>query len=321
MTSTPERMDKALYQALVNAYSARALLFHRGVAASKSDLLIAEIDAIPSKELAWNLKELGISRTAFRRVETSSGKPHQVFAHPGVIGGRPYLIAYYRNLATISRKGISQILFPTDSYENGRRRSMPRQRSLTLCRTLNRIVSEVIDATSSYDVKLSRDALVAEIGAQLQGSWANAIGKGASKAVEKVIAEYVIGNSLGAGIAPGRYQLDNGWTIVFSPEPDVAFYDKKDTKQIAIEIKGSLDKAGAQTRYGETKKSFAKQLKENPRCHTVYLASCFTQAVIDQIKADGQVSAWFNLTSILFDEDERKKFIDHVFYIVNRPNG
>jgi len=99
----------------------------------------------------------------------------------------------------------------------------------------------------------------------------------------------------------------------------VAFFDAAGVKQIAIEIKGSLDTAGAQTRYGEAKKSFAKQLQENPRCHTVYLASCFTDAVIRQIRSDGQVREWFNLTSILYDEEERRRFLQRVFHIVSTP--
>ena len=115
------------------------------------------------------------------------------------------------------------------------------------------------------------------------------------------------------------FKLDNGWTIIFANEPDVAFFDAFGVKQIAIEIKGSLDKAGAQTRYGEAKKSFVKQMTENPRCHTVYLASCFTDAVIEQIRRDGQVREWFNLTSILYDKPERKRFLNRLFHIVNTP--
>src|SRR5438105_6449720 len=95
--------------------------------------------------------------------------------------------------------------------------------------------------------------------------------------------------------------------------------DSDGVKQIAIEIKGSLDTAGAQTRYGEAKKSFGKQLAENPRCYTIYLASCFTDAVIKQIEADGQVRDWFNLTSVLIDPEEQLRFLERLFHIVQTP--
>lgn len=74
-----------------------------------------------------------------------------------------------------------------------------------------------------------------------------------------------------------------------------------------------MDKAGAQTRYGEAKKSFGKALNENPRCETIYLASCFTKSVLDQIKKDGQVRNTYNLIDILQDQKRREKFLDEIF--------
>jgi len=313
------QLDKHLLQALTKAYTARAQLFHNGIVASSIDLLIAEVDTVQDARLAWSLDSLGITRSAFSRVKETGGKPHQVFAHPAVVGKMPHLIGYYRNIATISRKGIGQILFPTEKYEQKRSRQLSPNDAQKLCETLNRIISRVIDSTPDYKVAVSRKAVIAEIGAQLQGTWANMVGQGASRAVEKVIGEYVRTKNLGTRTAPGKYQLKNGWTIAFGTEPDVAFFDTKGRKEIAIEIKGSLDVAGAQTRYGETKKSFAKQIRENPRCHTVYLASCFTDAVMRQIKDDGQVRDYANLTSILYDESERERFLDRLFYIVNAP--
>jgi hypothetical protein len=271
--------------------------------------------------LHWSLEKFRISRTAFNRVKNVGGLPHQVFAHPNLLASRPYLIAYYRNIVAISQKGIAQILFSTKVLEAGRKQSMSEAKALEVATTLNRIISGVIDAIPQYNVALSRQAILAEIGTELQGTWANEIGKGATRAVQNLLAGYVEAEGLGTAPAKGVFRLDNGWTITFAAEPDVAFRDAQGVKQIAIEIKGSLDVAGAQTRYGEAKKSFAKQLAENPRCYTIYLASCFTDAVIEQIKADGQVRDWFNLTSILYDDEERTRFLKRVFHIVHTPFG
>jgi len=134
-----------------------------------------------------------------------------------------------------------------------------------------------------------------------------------------MFAAYIEKHALGSHPRPRLFQLRNGWTIEFASEPDVAFNDAEGVKQIAIEIKGSLDTAGAQTRYGEAKKSFAKQIAENPRCHTIYLASSFTDAVIKQIEADGQVRDWVNLTSVLVDPEEQLRFLERLFYIVETP--
>jgi len=312
-------MDKQLLRALTEAYIARAHLFHNGVRAARIDLLFAEIDAIEAAELEWDAKKLGITQSALQSVRESGADAHQVFAHPSVIVERPHLIAYYRNLVAISRKGISQILFGTESYEAGKRKEITEEKAEAVCVTLNRIIAGVIDKTRGYKVELSRQTVLAEIGTELQGTWANIIGTGAARRVEEILDEYISSKKLGEKIGPGKFRLENGWRIVFGSEPDVAFYDAKGTKQIAIEIKGSLDKAGAQTRYGEAKKSFGKQIAENPRCHTVYVASCFTDAVISQIKADGQVRAWENLTSILYDEDEKARFLERLFHRVRAP--
>ena len=66
-----------------------------------------------------------------------------------------------------------------------------------------------------------------------------------------MFATYIEKHALGSHPRPRFFQLRNGWTIEFASEPDVAFNDAEGVKQIAIEIKGSLDTAGAQTRYGE----------------------------------------------------------------------
>ena len=311
--------DKNLIAALTNAYMARAQLFHRGVKASKIDLLITEIDSIDEASLDWSHKKLGISTVAIERVKKAGGSPHQVFAHPQVIMKRPHLIGYYRNIVTISKKGIGQILFSTEKYESGQKTNIVSKYAITVCAILNRILSGVIEKLPGYSVELSRQAILAEIGTELQGTWANVIGRGAATAVKGLLREYIEKRELGRCMKDGSFKLDNGWTIIFANEPDVAFFDAFGVKQIAIEIKGSLDKAGAQSRYGEAKKSFGKQLSENTRCHTVYLASCFTDAVIEQIKRDGQVREWFNLTSILYDESERKRFLNRLFHIVNTP--
>ncbi|MBN2180818.1 MAG: XcyI family restriction endonuclease [Sedimentisphaerales bacterium] len=310
--------DKHLITALTKAYMARAQLFHEGVKASNIDLLIAEIDDIDAKSIDWSKKNLGVSKESLKRVIKAGGYPHQVFAHPQIIIKRPHLIGYYRNIVTISKKGIGQILFSTERYESGGKKISAEDAAI-ICETLNQILSGVIETLPNYTIELSRQAILAEIGTELQGTWANVIGRGAANAVKELLREYIEKEKLGLYLKDGSFKLNNNWNIIFGNEPDVAFFDNKGVKQIAIEIKGSLDKAGAQTRYGEAKKSFGKQLSENPRCHTVYLASCFTDAVIEQIKQDGQVREWFNLTSILYDEPERKRFLNRLFHIVKTP--
>lgn len=317
--ATRRNADDHLIEALTKAYAARAQLFHTGVRASEIDLLIAEIDSIDHSKLDWTSRDIGVSQDAISHIAQAGGQPHQVFAHPDVIVHRPHLIGYYRNVATISKKGVGQMLFSTEVYESGHANRMEPADADKICRTLNRILSAVIEEVPDYTVDLSRQAALAEIGTELQGTWANTIGQGAASSVRRILAEHIEEAKIGTCPDTGDLKLNNGWKIVFASEPDVAFFDGAGTKRIAIEIKGSLDKAGAQTRYGEAKKSFAKQVDENPRCHTVYLASCFTDAVIEQIQRDAQVREWFNLTSILYDPTEKQRFLSRIFHIVQTP--
>jgi hypothetical protein len=75
-----------------------------------------------------------------------------------------------------------------------------------------------------------------------------------------------------------------------------------------------MDKAGAQTRLGEAKKSFAKAKAENAHCNTIYLASCFTDAVLSQLKTEREVDLHFNLIEILADEAKKIRFLEELFH-------
>ena len=312
-------IDKSLLAALTRSYTLRAILFHRELRQRGIGRLIAEINSVPSGDLKWNLKRLGISLSAFQRVAAIGTSPHLVFAHPDVLASRPHLVAYYRNSATIPNKAMGQVLFSTARYESGAAKAMSAYDASRLCRVINTILSGVIEALPDYQVQESRDAILAEVGSEIQGTWANWVGQRASVAVENLIWNHIESHHLGHRAARRQYALNNGWSIVYGSEPDVAFFDVKGVKRIAIEIKGSLDVAGAQTRYGEARKSFGKQLAENPRCHTIYLASCFTDAVVRQIRSDGQVRAWYNLTSILSDKREQFRFLLQLFHVIDTP--
>lgn len=172
--------------------------------------------------------------------------------------------------------------------------------------------------------------MLAEIGTEVQGSWVNLIGSGAARKVQKMFEDFAIQHKISVRVdetvvRSGRKKrrqksilLVNGWRLVFAAEPDVGVYDPSGILKAAIEIKGSMDRAGAQTRYGEAKKSFAKALRENPRCETIYLASVFTKAVVNQIRDDGQVRKTFNLIDVFDNTERRKDLLDEIFKFIIR---
>ncbi len=251
--------DNPLRQALLQAYSARANLFHTAVAKTKMRQLFKLVDQLDAETCDWtNLSKLHIAPAAFEIVKSKKIAPHKVFAHPGILEKHPRLIAYYRNLVAISQKGMAQLGLRTSRFERVKPAKMPTEIAMILCEVLNRIISNVVQTLPAFGLSAGRDVAFAEIGTEIQGTWANTIGKGASKAVEDMFAAYLDELGRGTRDSAGHYTLNNGWKIVFGSEPDVKFVDASGVEQIVIEIKGSLDRAGAQTRYGEAKKSFAK---------------------------------------------------------------
>jgi len=311
--------DKYLKAALIEAYAARAGIFHRGVTNSRMREMYATIDAVDASSLHWDAHELHITQKAMQSLRNKAIPLHTVFVHPDILQADPRFIAYYRNLVAVSQKGMQQIGLPTVRFEKAAPRPMPPDTARSLARTLNSILSRLIEAEPDFQLMHGRDVVFAEIGTQLQGTWVNMIGQGAAKKVEEILQTYIKRENRGVYHGRGRFELTNGWKITFAAEPDIEFTDSDGIVQIAVEIKGSLDVNGAQTRYGEAKKSFAKSLAKNPRCHTVYLASCFTESVEKQIKADGQVRETYNLTSIVRDPEQQERFLKRLFHFVDTP--
>jgi len=319
-----KKTDEAFKEALTKSYIARAKLFYTTIQEKDIADLVFRVKSLGPKDLVWNFSELGINEKAFNLIRKTSIDPLHVFCHPEVISAQPELAEYYRNLAAISKKGLSQILsgaLPRMSKEK------KLERYQIIAKTLNKLISIVIEnVAKGFSLSLAQEIILAEIGTEIQGTWVNKIGQGAAKAVENIIQSYADKKGFISVIEKQdvvinkkkRKQihiiLRNGWRIIFANEPDVAVRNSRDKLQVAIEIKGSMDKAGAQTRLGEAKKSFAKAKAENAHCLTIYLASCFTDAVMEQLKTEREIDKHFNLVDILYDEGKKKEFLDELFH-------
>ena len=160
----------------------------------------------------------------------------------------------------------------------------------------------------------------AEAGSEWQGTWVNNIGKASALELERIITQFAAKKRLVAipiANAPTPEEnvvvLKSGTTIVFGSEPDVEFRSAAKELICVIEIKGSADKAGAQTRLGETKKSFAKAKRENPRSHTIFLPSITTKAVKMQLETERDIDQVFDLLDIFRDARKRSAFLVELF--------
>jgi hypothetical protein len=302
-------MPEHLPLALEERYAARSGFFWRHVRDSHFKEWQTEARNATWANLVWEWEALGITpavRAAAKRLEFV---PSEIFAHPEVLAACPELENYYRLLACLPNKGLAQIRSKT---QRGNRAD--------LCKLLNRILSSLLGTTAKASRESLLNTIFAEAGTEWQGTWANSIGLQASQAVEQILTDFAARKDLLDQAATAKLVeqvngivLKSGTVLRFGSEPDVECRIEDETLICVIEIKGSTDKAGAQTRLGETKKSFTKAKLENPRCHTIFLPGVLTNAVRAQLRTEREIDQVFDLLEILKDERKREEFLEELF--------
>jgi hypothetical protein len=261
------------------------------------------------KNLTWDWPTLGISETARDAADRLEFVPSEIFVHPEILSANPELLDYYRLLACLPRKGLHQLI-------PGKRKAD----LLELAQLLNRILSALLTMTAKASRESLLNTIFAEAGTEWQGTWVNSIGLRAAHAVEQILSNFAADKGLLDVAASAKLNdtlngiaLKSGTTLRFGSEPDVECRDPSGVLVCVMEIKGSADKAGAQTRLGETKKSFTKAKRENARCHTIFLPSVLTPAVQAQLKTERDIDQVFDLLEILNDEKKREEFLTEFF--------
>lgn len=202
----------------------------------------------------------------------------QVFCHPRLLREHPRLLAYYRHIAALSQKGVGYLTgievkrFETDT-EN--KFALDSTQAVALASLFNEHVSHIVDSSiQSMTADELHGILLTSTGAQIDGSWRNAIGEEAEKVVQRLLASEARERNLLAALIPRaglaaesldpahvqtqlgqieRYRgllLTNGTSMLFASDPDVSLLSAQGTTVCAIEVKGGADPAGALERYG-----------------------------------------------------------------------
>lgn len=182
--------------------------------------------------------------------------------------------------------------------------------------------------------------MLTSTGAQIDGSWRNAIGEEAEKVVQRLLVKEAKESSLLAALIPrigtaielydpekleeqlGNIEcyrgvmLSNRTSILFSSEPDVSLLNNQGTTVGVIEVKGGADPAGALERYGAAK-SFEESLRSNSSVKIILVASCIIAEVHARIQNDLTISTYFNLTEILSEDSTKyNQFVQEVFSLL-----
>jgi hypothetical protein len=332
-------------------YRLRSTFFYRKLREYNTLSLRAKVKALlPIQNLYdWDNKlNWSIGEDAFNYVNQHPNlQLIQVFCHPRLIREQPQLIAYYRNISALSQKAvISLIGIQVKRFEKDEENKvqLAEDNALELTKLFNEHISLIIDSSvESLTEEELYGLLLASTGAQIDGSWRNAIGEEAEKLVQRLLIKEAKEQSLLAAFIPRigtgvevynpnspesqieniqKYRglmLNNHTSILFSSEPDISLLDNQGKTVGVIEIKGGTDPAGALERYGAAIKSFEEARRKNSEVKTILVASCVTTEVHTRIQNDKIVSCYFNLTEILSDNSEYyKQFIEEVFSLVSQ---
>jgi hypothetical protein len=288
-------------------------------------------------------KDWGIGDDAFAYVNSHpSLHLFQVFCHPKLLREHPRLLAYYRNIAALSQKAVGYLVgVDAKKVESDSNNlvGLSQAQALNLAKLFNDHITLVVDASiQTLTQGELYGLLLASTGAQIDGSWRNAIGEEAEKVVQRLLVNEAKERSLLAALFPRtgvaveaydsaklaeqvgnihKYRgilLTNRTSILFASDPDVAMIDEHGSTVCAMEVKGGTDPAGALERYGAAKKSFEEARRLTPDALTILVASCITSEVQARIKQDPLISSYYNLTQLLGEgSGEYDRFMEQVF--------
>lgn len=264
------------------------------------------------ENLNWeNLAELGINSKAFSLIAKSGLKPQLFFSHPDLLRTYPKFARYYRLLALLPSKGVQR-----SGIKVGKK--SPYDRLFDFSRYVNSISSQLI--LEGFREESIISSISAQIGAQLEGSWRNLIGKQAANLVEKLILEWLIEENQTFATEPsvpdiedelslGNMELiskinrisSDTYLIEFGSEPDIKITRRfnGEYRVVAwIEVKGGTDPAGVLERYGAAKKSLEEARVHRDRPRSILIMAIYTTTALERIKDDRLVDEYYNLTSL-----------------------
>jgi hypothetical protein len=274
------------------------------------------LESVQGENLDWNLEELGISETAWNRVIHRGIKPICVFAHPYILETIVRSVGYYRGLAMVSLKSMSNIKLSIERFETGRnKRPLDEEKAQAVAHRLNALISRLIEADDQIDPREFDLWRGMTAGSTAQGSWQNKKGEAAEELVKGFVKRRIRGKGLLAGESDdgAMATLTDGRTVRYGAEPDIAFYDEGQEILAAVEIKGGIDTAGVLERVGAAIKSLSRAKNENPAAVTMlimYRVAMTEQAQQDLEAHRNDIDHWFTIEDVLNRDDVRQEIFE-----------
>lgn len=302
---------------------------------------ISKFARVEGAKLNWDSRsEWNVSEEAWNILQTNKIAPMLVFLHPKVLQLHPTFLKYYRSVALIPQKGLTSLtgISNIDSIEGGKVEAgqLKQEQIDKLVGTTNETLSLVVSLASDINEKKIEGMMYATAGVKIDGSWRNKIGEEGERVIRRIIFNELLAHNEISSIENKKdvlteiaqwdtdrdiddikkIHLVNGFSILFSSEPDVTMYNDSGAIVGVIEIKSGLDPAGALERLGAMFKSFENTLAEYPDAVTILIASCITKEVEKRLNASMTVRQRYLTTDITSSYADKRKFANRLRVIM-----
>lgn len=302
---------------------------------------ISKFARVEGTKLNWDSKnEWNVSEEAWNILQTNKIAPMLVFLHPKVLQLNPSFLKYYRSVSLIPQKGLISLtgVSNIDGIESGKVEAgrLRQDQIYKLVKAINETISLVVTLSSDLNERKIEGMMYATAGVKIDGSWRNQIGNEGERVIRRIIFNELFVHNEISSIENKKDMLSeirhwdasrdideikkihlvNGYSILFSSEPDVTMYNDSGAIVGIIEIKSGLDPAGALERLGAMLKSFENTLTEYPNAVTILVASCITKEVDKRLNASMSVRQRYLTTDITSSDAEKRKFVNRLRVIM-----
>ena len=266
-----------------------------------------------------DLNRLMISEEAWAYIQSNSIDPRMAFAHPDIFCRSPSAILYYRGMALLPLKGLSEAAVAVDKWEDHGPEAKPKpEAALKVARVCNYVNSGIITSMDGWTLEDGYRNILATMGITQDGSMRNRVGRIAEKRIQQKLLDWLQENEKVTSAVPdssNMYSLIRDYRMTFSSDPDIKFErrsapDAEWEIVATIEIKGGRDSAGALERLGAVQKSF----EETPSAKNFLIAGVVTKEMARRLSGL-PVEKYFLLDDLL--EDDKGKwleFLDEIFH-------
>ena len=274
-----------------------------------------------------HLADLMISQRAWKYVVSCGFDAKLVFSHPEMLRRNPRVSEYYRGIALLPRKRVTDLAGSVVSWEQPKPTvKITEARSLRVARLYNAVICSIIERATDWTLENGYRNIIANMGIGLDGTMRNVIGQDAEQVIKGRIREWLHRNKVivQENNQGTRFVLPKGYSMRYGSEPDIEFTHTADGRPkvvSTIEIKGGKDPAGALERLGSIQKSF----KETPAgCINILVAGIITNEMGERLAGLGIVKTYL-LDKLVDDEAYWMDFLNEVFHhtirVTNLPIG